>query len=72
MAVEDACVLVDELAKASNVDDALAAFMERRFERCRVVVENSVRMGELEMAAAPDREQAELMRETMATLAGSV
>jgi hypothetical protein len=29
-------------------------------------------MGELEMAAAPDREQAELMRETMATLAGSV
>ena len=72
MAVEDACVLVDELAKASNVDDALASFMERRFERCRVVVENSVRMGELEMAAAPDREQAELMRETMATLAGSV
>jgi 2-polyprenyl-6-methoxyphenol hydroxylase-like FAD-dependent oxidoreductase len=72
MAVEDACVLVDELEKAPDVDAALAAFMERRFDRCRIVVENSVRMGELEMAAAPDREQAELMRETMATLAGNV
>jgi 2-polyprenyl-6-methoxyphenol hydroxylase-like FAD-dependent oxidoreductase len=72
MAVEDACVLVDELAHASSVDAGLASFMERRFERCRIVVENSVRMGELEMAAAPDREQAELMRETMTTLAGSV
>ena len=72
MAVEDACVLVDELQTCASVDDAFAAFMDRRFERCRTVVENSVRMGELEMAAAPDREQAELMRVTMATLAGSV
>ena len=41
----------------------------RRIERCRMVVENSVRLGELEMQRAPASEQAELQRASMMALA---
>ena len=45
-----------------------AAFMARRYERCRMVVENSVRLGEMEMARAPAQEQADLQRASMVAL----
>jgi 2-polyprenyl-6-methoxyphenol hydroxylase-like FAD-dependent oxidoreductase len=41
MAIEDAIVLADELAKAGDVEQALVAYRERRFERCRYIVEAS-------------------------------
>ena len=53
LAVEDAVVLAEELSGASpDLEPALRRFMERRFERCKAVVEGSVRLGELEMAHA--------------------
>lgn len=52
LAVEDAIVLAEELGRASSLDAALTRFMDRRFERCRAVVEGSARLGELEMAHA--------------------
>ena len=52
LAVEDAIVLAEELERESSLDGALSRFMQRRFERCRAVVDGSARLGELEMAHA--------------------
>ena len=47
MAIEDAIVLADELEKASgNPGIAFAAYRERRFERCRYIVEASRAIGD--------------------------
>jgi 2-polyprenyl-6-methoxyphenol hydroxylase-like FAD-dependent oxidoreductase len=69
LAVEDALVLAECLAAEVVLDDALRRFTARRYERCRMVVENSIRLGELEMARAPAQEQAELQRTSMMALA---
>jgi 2-polyprenyl-6-methoxyphenol hydroxylase-like FAD-dependent oxidoreductase len=50
MAVEDGLVLAEELAASDDLGSALDAFSARRFERARMVVENSVRIGEIEMS----------------------
>lgn len=41
MAIEDALVLADELVAADAIEPALTAYRERRFERCRYIVESS-------------------------------
>ena len=61
MAVEDAVVLAEELAGGGDTEAALARFTDRRFERCRMVVENSVRLGELEMSGGAPQEHNALM-----------
>ena len=68
LAVEDALVLSECLAADGTLNDALRAFTARRHERCRMVVANSVRLGELEMARAPAQEQAQLQRASMMAL----
>jgi len=60
LAVEDGLVLAGELTKTGNVATALRNFMDRRFERARLVVETSVRVGEMEMANS-DRAQQTVM-----------
>lgn len=52
LAVEDGVVLTELLQQPITLDEVLARFMERRYERCRMVVEGSLRLGELEMAQA--------------------
>ena len=69
LAVEDALVLGECFASDTALDDALQRFVARRYERCRMVVENSVRLGELEMGRAPAEQQAELQRASMMALA---
>ena len=69
LAVEDALVLGECLTSDTAIEHALQRFVERRYERCRMVVENSVRLGELEMRRAPAHEQAELQRTSMMALA---
>lgn len=55
MAVESAIVLAEELANAGSADEALVAYEERRYERCRDVVESSVEMGQKQLdGARPD------------------
>jgi 2-polyprenyl-6-methoxyphenol hydroxylase-like FAD-dependent oxidoreductase len=49
MAVESGIVLAEELARSVNVNAALLAYQERRFERCRDVVETSVEIGRLQL-----------------------
>ena len=65
MAVEDAIVLVDELKKSPSLEDALHSFMQRRLPRGRLVVGNSLKLGELEKAGAPMDEQGKLMQDSL-------
>ncbi|MBL0423353.1 FAD-dependent oxidoreductase [Ramlibacter sp. AW1] len=69
MAVEDALVLGDELAYADDVPQALAGFMRRRYERCRLVVENSLEIGRREQARAPIAAQTDIVEESLRALA---
>jgi 2-polyprenyl-6-methoxyphenol hydroxylase-like FAD-dependent oxidoreductase len=66
--IEDAIVLADELGKARTLDAALDAFQMRRWERCRMVVENSSRLGELEISNGDKAEQQRILGESMAAL----
>jgi 2-polyprenyl-6-methoxyphenol hydroxylase-like FAD-dependent oxidoreductase len=67
--IEDGIVLADELARGVTVDGALAAFHQRRWERCRMVVENSARLGEIEATGGDKAEHARIMRDSMIALA---
>ena len=67
--IEDAIVLADELSKHDSIDAALTAFGERRWERCRMVVENSGRLGQIEIDGGDKAEHASIMRESMIALA---
>jgi 2-polyprenyl-6-methoxyphenol hydroxylase-like FAD-dependent oxidoreductase len=53
-AVEDAVVLAELLAKDAPVRELLDAFMKRRYERNKFVVESSVQIGEWEQHPTPD------------------
>nr|WP_166179621.1 FAD-dependent oxidoreductase [Altererythrobacter segetis] len=68
MAVEDGLVLADELARHDDVSEALAGFTARRFERARMVVENSVRIGEIEMAGGNQMDANAMLGDTMQKL----
>ncbi|MBO9580432.1 MAG: FAD-dependent oxidoreductase [Sphingobium sp.] len=69
MAVEDGLVLADEMAKTDDVSSALAAFMARRQERARLIVENSVRIGEIEMSGGDQVEANKMLGGTLSRLA---
>lgn len=66
--IEDALVLADELERNGAVPQALAAFEERRWERCRMVVENSARLGEIEVEGGDKDEHSRIMRASHAAL----
>lgn len=67
--IEDALVLADELSKSDDMPAALQGFQDRRWERCRMVVENSFRLGEIEIEGGSKEEHAQIMRESMMALA---
>lgn len=65
LAVEDGLVL-GELAATSNAayPEIFARFTQRRFERCRTVVESSLRLSELEVQHAPPAAHREVFAAT--------
>lgn len=67
--IEDAIVLAEELGRASDVASSIDAFERRRWERCRMVVQNSSRLGEIEIAHGDKDEHARIMRESLMALA---
>jgi 2-polyprenyl-6-methoxyphenol hydroxylase-like FAD-dependent oxidoreductase len=67
--IEDALVLAEEIASTTHLHGALAAFEERRWARCRMVVENSARLGEIEIAGGDKDEHGRIMRESLMALA---
>lgn len=68
MAVEDALVLTEEVQGPGTLTDAFERHMQRRYQRCKLIVENSIKLGELEMAGSDPSVHTRLMSETMAAL----
>jgi 2-polyprenyl-6-methoxyphenol hydroxylase-like FAD-dependent oxidoreductase len=69
MALEDAVVLAQCLDRAETLEEGFGAFMARRFERVRTVVETSVTLSHLEQTKDRDGpRRAQLMQNGMATL----
>ena len=69
MALEDAAVLGQCVANAWTLSEALDAFMTRRFERVRLVVETSVKLSQLEQEKAPPSENQALLTSAFRALA---
>jgi 2-polyprenyl-6-methoxyphenol hydroxylase-like FAD-dependent oxidoreductase len=70
IAMEDSVVLGEVLASHEDVDRALTTFMDRRFERCRLVVENSLQLGEWEKRPDdPEADPAGLSDATLVAMA---
>jgi 2-polyprenyl-6-methoxyphenol hydroxylase-like FAD-dependent oxidoreductase len=69
MAMEDGIVLSQEWARHSNVSNVFQSFFSRRFERCKMVVENSMYIGQLEQARASADAQASWVESSLRELA---
>lgn len=73
MAVEDALVLTDELARAAgNVPAALEAFTDRRYDRCKFIVDSSVGIAARQLEGAPAEEIGMRMGRAMQALAAPI
>jgi 2-polyprenyl-6-methoxyphenol hydroxylase-like FAD-dependent oxidoreductase len=73
IAIEDAVVLGELLDEQDDLQAALAAFMDRRWERCRLVVENSLQLGEWEKRPDdPDADPVGLSNASLAALAAPI
>jgi 2-polyprenyl-6-methoxyphenol hydroxylase-like FAD-dependent oxidoreductase len=68
MAVESGIVLAEELAKAETVEEGLFAYEERRFDRCRDVIESSVAIGKLQLEHGPPDEHKALLEGALSRL----
>ena len=73
IAIEDAVVLGELLQRDERLSDVLAAFMARRFDRCKMVVDNSLRIGEWQkQPRTAGADPAGLMRESQRILAQAI
>jgi 2-polyprenyl-6-methoxyphenol hydroxylase-like FAD-dependent oxidoreductase len=72
LAVEDAIVLAEELERAQSCEEALHRFTARRYERCRLVVANSLRLGAIEQGDGSPQEHETLMRESTGALGAAI
>jgi 2-polyprenyl-6-methoxyphenol hydroxylase-like FAD-dependent oxidoreductase len=68
MAVESGIALAEELARATSVDAALLAYQDRRYDRCKDVVDSSVAIGQLQLAHGRPDEIAGLIEGALARL----
>lgn len=69
MAMEDALVLAESLRTHSVLETALQAHTERRIPRCKLVVENSVAIGDAEIRHEPASTLNEIMTRSHKALA---
>jgi 2-polyprenyl-6-methoxyphenol hydroxylase-like FAD-dependent oxidoreductase len=73
IAIEDAVVLAELLSAGGPLEQALERFMARRYERCRIVVENSWQLGEWEKTPdLPDADPTALIAASMRALAAPI
>jgi 2-polyprenyl-6-methoxyphenol hydroxylase-like FAD-dependent oxidoreductase len=68
-AIEDGVVLAEEIASGKPAHEVLQAFMARRFERCRQVVELSAAIGAWEQNPDPSVNPADIRNQLMAVCA---
>jgi 2-polyprenyl-6-methoxyphenol hydroxylase-like FAD-dependent oxidoreductase len=69
MAIEDAVVLAEELARAATPEDAFSAYRARRFARCRYLVEASRSVCYSQLGTGPEVDHARVTREMLAITA---
>jgi len=70
IAIEDAVVLAEMLATDLPATELLDRFMTRRFDRCRLVVETAIKLGEMEKdTSIPIQAHFDLMSATFRKLA---
>lgn len=67
--IEDAIVIAEEVTRHGQPLAAIKAFEERRWDRCRMVVENSARLCQIEIDGGDKQEHANLMRDSLMALA---
>ena len=73
ISVEDGLVLAQELVRAEgDVPAAIAAFEQRRFDRCKLVVESSVGICRAQLQHAPPQEIGARMGRAMHALAEAI
>lgn len=70
MAVESALVLAEEVDKAATIEAGLEAYQDRRYDRCRDVVETSVAAGRIQLQGGTPEQIGELMGAALHRLAG--
>ncbi len=63
MAIEDSLVLAEEIAAAATPDAAFTAFRNRRFERCRYIVERSLAICHGQLGKGPPVDNAQATAE---------
>lgn len=72
LALEDALVLAEELRAPRTVEASLRAFTDRRFERSRLVIENSIRLGDIEQGAGTLDEHRQVMSDSIQALTAPI
>ncbi len=70
--VESGIVLGEELARADDLQTALDRFHARRWQRCRMTIENSEKICRIEMEHGDMAEHARIMRESIVALAAPI
>ena len=65
MAIEDAVVLAEELARAASPEDAFRAYRDRRFERCSFIVTTSRAICNSQLGTGPPIDQAKAAAEAV-------
>lgn len=68
MAVESGIVLAEELARSATVEVGLEAYQQRRFDRCRDVIETSVAVGKLQLEHGDPHVHAKMLEGALARL----
>jgi 2-polyprenyl-6-methoxyphenol hydroxylase-like FAD-dependent oxidoreductase len=69
IAIEDALVLGELLGEGLTPPTLFDRFMARRFERCRMVIDNSIELGEIEMQHGSPEAYSTVMNGSMVELA---
>lgn len=69
MAIEDSIVLAEELSARATPAEAFAAYRERRFERCRYIVEQSLAICRGQLGKGPPVDNAKATAEMFAVAA---
>jgi 2-polyprenyl-6-methoxyphenol hydroxylase-like FAD-dependent oxidoreductase len=72
LAVEDAIVLTEEIAGEKQLEDALHSFMQRRYERCKALVEISSEISRGEREQDPTVDVAGLTRQSIEVAAAPI
>ncbi len=72
IAVEGAVVLAEELARCPSLEEALTAYVERRYTRAHLVVSSSLRLGQIEQTGGSKEEHAQVMKTALTALTAAI